>query len=200
MISPSPLTKLAKAQADQLLPSLEQMEKRRDDIASLIKNFHRTGGRKIEAGSEPPRNKTHWDYLLEEMQWMANDFKRERKYHTDVARRLSRSVVAYHARLKTKENRQIKQEIAERKRLAAAVSREIKKFWSDIGSVVRLKFEISMEKQKKQALDRHLEFLVEQTQRYSSLVARGLMKMKKMKTQKMVMLVLALVLKLMMWE
>lgn len=29
---------------------------------------------------EPSRNKSQWDYLLEEMQWMAVDFAQERRW------------------------------------------------------------------------------------------------------------------------
>lgn len=29
---------------------------------------------------EPGRSKAHWDYLIEEMQWLAADFAQERKW------------------------------------------------------------------------------------------------------------------------
>lgn len=35
--------------------------------------------RRIPKSHEPPRMKTHWDYVMEEMQWLANDFAQERK-------------------------------------------------------------------------------------------------------------------------
>jgi len=37
---------------------------------------------------EPPRNKTHWDYLLEEMRWLAADFAQERKWKRAAARKV----------------------------------------------------------------------------------------------------------------
>jgi hypothetical protein len=36
--------------------------------------------RRLPKVQEPPRNKAHWDYLLEEMQWLAADFAQERKW------------------------------------------------------------------------------------------------------------------------
>uniref|UniRef100_A0A183IH08 Helicase domino n=1 Tax=Soboliphyme baturini TaxID=241478 RepID=A0A183IH08_9BILA len=36
--------------------------------------------RKLPKCAEPPRSKTHWDYLLEEMLWMSIDFAQERKW------------------------------------------------------------------------------------------------------------------------
>ena len=38
---------------------------------------------------EPPRNKTHWDYLLEEMQWLAADFAQERRWKKNAARKVN---------------------------------------------------------------------------------------------------------------
>lgn len=36
----------------------------------------------------PPRNKTHWDYLLEEMRWMAIDFRQERTFKRQAAKKV----------------------------------------------------------------------------------------------------------------
>lgn len=38
---------------------------------------------------EPQRAKAHWDYLLEEMAWMATDFNQERKWKMGAARKVS---------------------------------------------------------------------------------------------------------------
>lgn len=36
--------------------------------------------RRLPKVQEPVRTKAHWDYLLEEMQWLAADFAQERKW------------------------------------------------------------------------------------------------------------------------
>lgn len=36
----------------------------------------------------PPRNKTHHDYLLEEMRWMALDFRQERIFKRQAAKKV----------------------------------------------------------------------------------------------------------------
>lgn len=41
---------------------------------------------------EPPRRKSHWDFVLEEMSWMANDFMQERLWKTAAAAQVSRWV------------------------------------------------------------------------------------------------------------
>ena len=40
---------------------------------------------------EPPRHKAHWDYLLEEMQWLAADFAQERRWKKNAARKVRSS-------------------------------------------------------------------------------------------------------------
>lgn len=37
---------------------------------------------------EPPRIKTHWNYLLEEMQWLATDFANEKRWKINAARKV----------------------------------------------------------------------------------------------------------------
>ena len=39
--------------------------------------------------AEPPRAKTHWDYLLEEMVWLAGDFSAERKWKKAAAKKVN---------------------------------------------------------------------------------------------------------------
>ena len=38
---------------------------------------------------EPMRAKTHWDFFLEEVVWMAHDFRQERQYKRNTARKVS---------------------------------------------------------------------------------------------------------------
>ena len=44
--------------------------------------------RRLPKVSEPSRQKAHWDYLLEEMQWLAADFAQERKWKKAGARKV----------------------------------------------------------------------------------------------------------------
>lgn len=44
----------------------------------------------------PRRRKTHWDYILEEMRWLATDFVEERKWKAASARTLSTAVLSKH--------------------------------------------------------------------------------------------------------
>lgn len=45
---------------------------------------------------EPPRRKAHWDYLLEEMKWLREDFREERKWKIAVAKQVAGWVLEWH--------------------------------------------------------------------------------------------------------
>ena len=155
-------------------PTLEELEARRAELASKIKIFQADSGRKLDKSLEPPRNKCHWDYLLAEMEWMAGDFVRERKWKTVLAKKISRGVLTHHKREVGKEFRALKDEVMQRRKRAAWVSREIKKFWSNIGKLVKHKHNALVEEEKKKQMGEHLETLVHQTETFSSKLAQDL--------------------------
>jgi len=154
--------------------TLDQLESRRQHLAVIIKQFQSSSGRKIERSLEPPRNKTHWDYVLAEMEWMAGDFQRERKWKTVLAKKVSRAVLTHHRKSIDREFRKVKEEVLQRRKRAAWVSREIKKFWANIGKLVKHKHSIRVEEEKKKQMDKHLEILVDQTETFSSKLAADL--------------------------
>lgn len=49
---------------------------------------------------ESPRTKAHWDFLLEEMVWLAADFAQERKWKKAAAKKCAR-MVQKHFQVKT---------------------------------------------------------------------------------------------------
>lgn len=74
-----------------------------------------TRKRQLPRLSTPLRQKIHWDYLLEEMKWMATDFSQERNWKRAMQFHLAKDViVAQNAERvrQEKENRQLAREIA----------------------------------------------------------------------------------------
>ncbi|KXS21899.1 hypothetical protein M427DRAFT_281361 [Gonapodya prolifera JEL478] len=53
--------------------------------------------RQLKRHREPPRRRTHWDFVLEEMIWMQQDFKQERRWKIATAYAIARAVVEFHA-------------------------------------------------------------------------------------------------------
>ncbi|KAF3696055.1 E1A-binding protein p400 [Channa argus] len=93
---------------------------------------------------EASRPKSHWDYLLEEMQWMAADFAQERRWKEAAAKKLVRTCARYHQEQKKSEERSKKEREIHLRHIASTIAREVEFFWSNIEQVVeiKLKFEI----------------------------------------------------------
>ena len=75
------------AQEDKILKQAKGIQKRYDQDTLV---------RRMTRYAEPPRKKTHWDYLLQEMEWMANDFRHERKWKMANAKKVVGAVMKYH--------------------------------------------------------------------------------------------------------
>ncbi|XP_070205034.1 helicase domino-like isoform X4 [Littorina saxatilis] len=123
---------------------------------------------------EPPRQKAHWDYLLEEMTWLAADFVQERKWKKAAARKVARMVNNYFKEQEQKEVKAEKEEGIKLKKIASHMAKMVKEFWTNIEKVVQYKQQTRLEEKKKRALDLHLNFIVDQTEKYSSWLTEGL--------------------------
>lgn len=71
----------------------EMVEKAKQEayVAARVGELARAGlwaERRLPRVLEPPRGKAHWDYLLEEMQWLAQDFAHERKWKKQAAKKV----------------------------------------------------------------------------------------------------------------
>ncbi|XP_040203628.1 E1A-binding protein p400-like isoform X1 [Rana temporaria] len=107
--------------------------------------------RRLPKLQEPSRPKSHWDYLLEEMQWMAADYAQERRWKMACAKKLVRTAARYHEekimnieRAKTEEENKLK-------RIAASIAREIEYFWSNIEQVVEIKLQMEFQEKRRKA-------------------------------------------------
>ncbi|XP_042297477.1 E1A-binding protein p400 isoform X17 [Sceloporus undulatus] len=109
--------------------------------------------RRLPKLQEAPRPKSQWDYLLEEMQWMATDFAQERRWKMATAKKMIRTVARYHEEKKLNEERAKKEEQNKLRRIAAMIAREIEYFWSNIEQVVEIKLQIEFQEKRKKALN-----------------------------------------------
>uniref|UniRef100_A0A673GND8 E1A-binding protein p400-like n=1 Tax=Sinocyclocheilus rhinocerous TaxID=307959 RepID=A0A673GND8_9TELE len=99
---------------------------------------------------EACRPKSQWDYLLEEMQWMAADFAQERRWKMAAAKKLVRTCARYHVEQKKMEEREKREEEMRLRHIASTIARGVDYFWSNIEQVVeiKLRFEIYDKRQK----------------------------------------------------
>ncbi|XP_017779332.1 PREDICTED: helicase domino isoform X2 [Nicrophorus vespilloides] len=125
---------------------------------------------------EMPRVKAHWDFLLEEMVWLAADFAQERKWKKAAAKKCARMVQKYFQDKALAAQRAEKAHEQHIRRVAAFCAKEIKNFWSNVEKLVEYKQNTRLEEKRKKALDQHLSFIVDQTEKYSQLLAEGMNK------------------------
>ncbi|KAL4560597.1 hypothetical protein LXL04_032750 [Taraxacum kok-saghyz] len=128
----------------------------------------------LEPPKEPQRPRTHWDHLLEEMVWLSKDFESERKFKLGLAKRIAIRASKGMVDQATKGERRVKEEELRMKKVALNISKDVKKFWTKIEKLVLYKHRLELDQKKKKALDKQLEFLLGQTERYSTMLAENL--------------------------
>lgn len=132
--------------------------------------------RRLPKVQEPPRPKAHWDYLLEEMVWLAADFAQERKWKKAAAKKCSRMVQKYFQDKVAAAQKAERAQDLQLKRIASFQSKEIKQFWADVERLVEFKQQTKLEEKRKKALDQHLSFIVDQTEKFSAQLTEGMNK------------------------
>lgn len=125
---------------------------------------------------EMSRPKAHWDFLLEEMVWLAADFAQERKWKKAAAKKCARMVQKYFQDKALTIQKAEKAQEQHIRRIAAFCAKEIKTFWNSVEKLVEYKQHTILEEKRKKALDQQLSFIVDQTEKYSQLLAEGMNK------------------------
>uniref|UniRef100_A0A8D0GXN8 E1A binding protein p400 n=1 Tax=Sphenodon punctatus TaxID=8508 RepID=A0A8D0GXN8_SPHPU len=152
----SPAQNAAVLPQDSSQDKLAEQVKLENQIHQRIAELRKEGLwslRRLPKLQEAPRPKSHWDYLLEEMQWMATDFAQERRWKMATAKKMVRTVARYHEEKKLNEERSKKEEQNKLRRIAASIAREIEYFWSNIEQVVEIKLQIEFQEKRKKALN-----------------------------------------------
>ncbi|CAH1646380.1 unnamed protein product [Spodoptera littoralis] len=146
-------------------------------VASRVAELARAGlwaERRLPRVLEPPRAKSHWDYLLEEMAWLAQDFAHERKWKKQAAKKCARAVQKYFQDKALAAQKAEKAQELQLKKIAAFAAKEIRTFWSNVEKLVEWKRVRRVERARKAALDEQLSYLVDRTERYSRQLAANL--------------------------
>ena len=144
--------------------------------AEIVERMYEISGPTLakDAVSTVPKTFVHWDYVMQEMGWLAADFQKERQRHQANGKKVSKAVDQYHKTKETKKLQKVKDEIVKQKRLSSKISREVRKFWLKINKVIAFKQKGEADEVRQKAMDKHLVFLVKQTERYTSLLTENL--------------------------
>ena len=118
-----------------------------------------------------PKTDVHWDFVMKEMMWLGADFQSERKTQISTGKKVSLAVRQFH---KSKESRRIR-EMAEfelkRRRLANRMARDVRSWWTKVERVIAYKQKVNADAKRRKEMDKHLVFLVKQTERYGKSLA-----------------------------
>ncbi|CAM9954640.1 unnamed protein product, partial [Ascophyllum nodosum] len=172
-VVPSPVTD---AEFDDMVRSCvrnDAMEKVKAKRTAIVKRLQvLTGGKeRPDVLGQALRDKNrHWDFLLKEMMWMADDFQQERKRHMSSRRKQAKSVVQHFLGHEARMAKKAKEEQLALRKGASKVAREVRGFWAKLNKVIAYKQRLDADESRKKAMDKHLVFLVKQTERYSSMV------------------------------
>merc|ERR1712173_167140 len=146
------------------------------DILKRIAELQTQGlwtGKKM-VRKEEDKGKYHWDFVLEEMVWLAAVVQQEIKTKKMLAKKCA-SMVQKH--FKDKEMAVLRAEKAREanlRRIAGMMSREVKNFWSNVNKLFEYRVKIKLDAKRKEALDQHLNFIVDKTGKYSTLLAESM--------------------------
>jgi len=155
------------------LPNLPNSKDRKDRKKNGTKSA--SSGDKTNSNSTPegdiirkqPKKEIHWDFVMKEMMWLAADFQSERKRQISNGKKVAGAIKQFH---NTKESRRL-QKIAEaeakRRRLAAKLGRDVKTWWTKIEKIITFKQKLQADELKQKRMDKHLVYLVKQTERYT---------------------------------
>ncbi|CAF2715918.1 unnamed protein product [Rotaria sp. Silwood2] len=123
---------------------------------------------------EPKKRKTHWDYLLDEMRWLAEDFAHEKRWKQMMAKKLSLAILKYFREKNQAESQQQRDEIKRLRKQALFVCKEVMNFWKNMHKIAEYKETTRVQELRKHQLDLHLNFIVDQTEKYSDWLIKSL--------------------------
>jgi len=120
---------------------------------------------------EPKRNKIQWDYLMDEMVWLAKEFQKERRWKQTQSRKFSRLIARSKLHIESRKEKRAMQDKQAVRKKAAHLSQMVMQWWSKVERIVIHKRQYEIEKIEKERLDHRLDSLVAKTERCSKKLA-----------------------------
>lgn len=166
-----PIVTPAAISADNQKKQIVERAKHEAAVTARIAELRKLGlwsAKRLPKLQEPARPKTHWDYLLEEMRWLSSDFDAERKWKRKAAKKCALMVYRYHQEKRSKTERAEREHLQHIKKLAASQAKEIRSFWSSIEKIVDFRQQTKLEETRKKAMGLHLNYILDQTSKFSN--------------------------------
>jgi len=171
---------LRQKQLEEQRKEEEELLSRESQILEEIKEMQRKGEwipqTQQKIGKEPKRGRSHWDYLLAEMQYISNDVAKERKWKMTTAKKNAKSCAKFHQQIIQEEIKKQKEIELNLRKHASKIAKLVKKeFWDKINKLVRYKNQSKIDETKQQLLDEKRDLLVEQTEKFTKLISQDMM-------------------------
>jgi len=157
--------------------SFEGKARAEADILKRIAELQTQGlwtGKKMVKQKDDDRGKYHWDFVLEEMVWLAAVVQQEIKTKKVLAKKCANMIQKHFKDKELSVMRAEKAKEANLRRIALMMSREVKSFWGNVNKLFEYRVKIKLDAKRKEALDQHLNFIVDKTEKYSTLLAESL--------------------------
>ena len=153
--------------------------------------------KKIKKLDMPVKPKTHWDFVVEEMNWLSGVIAQERKTKKLTCNKCAKMIKKHFTDKEAALVRAEKAHEQNLRKIAATYSREIRTFWGNIQKVFEFTVRKQVEAKQKQALgkknrkliifrkrvkhmlnfflaDQHLNFIVDKTEKFSTMLAESM--------------------------
>eukprot|EP01031_Cornospumella_fuschlensis_P033753 gene33753-40842_t len=160
-----------KVEEDEQVVDVASLVKRRDELKGKLQNLDENVA---AAGPAPKKPECQWDYVLKEVCWLADDFQKERVRLANNAKKLVKATEAFAKTADQRREKKTKEELVLLKKVSTKVSREVRKYWLKINQLITLRQKQESEEIRQQAMEKHLQYLVRQTERYANVVAQQL--------------------------
>ena len=92
--------------------------------------------------------KTHWDFLLKEMAWMADDFDKETKKKVGDAKKMVRNTKKHLHEKQMAQEKQVREIKIDLKRKSKYMSSIVQMYWKSCEKIVRHNYNVEYERKR----------------------------------------------------
>ncbi|CAH8472299.1 unnamed protein product [Schistosoma bovis] len=129
-----------------------------------------------------PTCRTYSDYMFAEINWLAEDFKRERQWKRVSAKKLALTALKC-CRDKSERALKIeKEEVVRIRKMCAFIARMVRDWWRQMDKIVQAKQQVRLTAKRQQAISSHLGQVLETTEEYTRWLTEGITSSKPKKT------------------
>ncbi|CAH8442374.1 unnamed protein product [Schistosoma turkestanicum] len=121
-----------------------------------------------------PSCRTYSDYMFAEINWLAEDFKRERQWKRVSAKKLALTALKCYRDKSERALRIEKEEVIRIRKMCAFIARMVRDWWRQMDKIVQAKQQVRLTAKRQQAISSHLGQVLETTEEYTRWLTEGI--------------------------